>query len=1827
MPLIGGDKIRSLIKNATKDSSTGSNESLMKTNTRDSNNMIKDSDQLEMDRKNKIIVDNLKKSGWIVNKTQWIIGDLKKSEPKNMWGGINVSQWWNLNNSEIKSRGLNIESGVNNVNDINNVNNNVEWIRINKNNWVLENQKEGRINGWGGWWEVENSENSKKMTNALVDLYKVAGRLNERNEELDIDKLRNSFSEFENIGDDVLGDLVEDMKIMVKDNDMDLLKIAEAYPELGKINVEDLNDVSKAALINNMVESDWDKWGLVDWVLFAPNVVSESLGGKTMTEYLGDFGDWAYDKKKNRYTSEKEDEFFRNLQYEYRDYVNEKGEWLEPGGEKAKEFGKKLEQYTNKAAIGMGIDMVGNFVKWLPRILDTAVNIVNRPGQFLKSITGMVSGLWQKWIEKVSEKKILWTDFLDNRAKKSGAESWQDLKENVWERAEKEGWVKSKVAAWLMTNEEIWDGMIDYFKENYGSAENLERAIIERPEDVISDTIWIAQGAVWLARSAGIIDAARAEMIIKNLGKLDMYELSTSWVTKWVAKLGKGEINLAKKGLWKSMKGIEKWGELLKKSPLWKMGEFVVNKLTGLSEEERKFIRENWDIVDDYLKGNRSAEEIADLIKTRFDDLLEWKRNVWEFYNFIKNNENALVKTNWIVSGIKWILSDLWIKIGKNWVLKFGELSFTPTQQKQLQGVYNYVKALENMGDSVSAKDVWRARQLIDTMANWEGNSKVWLDAEVMNNIRSMRWKIDDALKEQVAWFKDADSQYRELSNLVKELKKDWFTKEGNLKDNALSKIRNLTNKGNEAKLERLEKQFPGITNSLKGLGVSQSIEKASKMMVGQYAQQLLIWWWLWQLISGDLSIATALIGAWILTPKNLVKILKREGNFMNKWKSIADKLSVGTALNKSNLDRLKRFLVENNEEIVEKVKEEEWGKWWEKIDMDKIDLEYDKAQREAYVGGKSTEKKLTKEERASLLKKYAKWSENNGFVMKIVDDMGEWTHWMADLDRKLVKLEENFGDTTAQHEFFHELFSVIDEDTKKYVINEVKNYLDLTDDVAAEEWLAESFGIYARRKEIKLGNIRLKGNRLQRFQSKLRDLFQRAYEWIQNYSMDRKTINKLFNEVYGAVDGKVLDESWKFNLAEKLGINEKTPKLWVSENWLRYKKGWNLEKNDYITNWLKKMETSVLAPNGKSNGLSEKVSTKPSTNFFELKDWKKNYILVDFADGKGKQKVYWAGGGRNQFTKRRLQLSNKNLDYRKNLDRLNSWLSDGDVGMSKSVLVGRTGKGKSIRLSKQWLYHIYEKHWAIDFDTLIEAINDPTRQKQETVWDKRFRYEIDLGWNDDRVLLLGLNGHTFKKWDLIIEKDANKVQSYSIAGASERESSKVPSKDVRLKRDSTGKELSKGQQEYFKDSKIRDAEGNLLRVYHWTHNDFTVFDRNKIGTNTNNKWIFGEWFYATSKESFANMYAGKWYSKEWLEWKVMEWYVDIKNPFMRNDYKGEVALEKLRKELWLGKNVIKLNRLDNMIHPLIEPKQSEKFRAALEKAGYDGVVFKYPEWWWDEIVAFNSNQFKNIDNLNPTKNPDIRYKKDSAGKELSQAQQDYFKDSKVRDANGKLLRMYHGSKAKFTVFDTKKIWEHWTSKGRWFYFTPNKGMGEWYWDVMEVYLDIKKPLNYEGRDISKAQLKELINRIYNEQMTKEWSEWIGILDDFGDISYEWKDKVLREAVDIIDSNTNDVDLMNELIWISWDYDTVAKVITDYLWYDWVIKDEEYVIFNSNQAKNINNLNPTKNPDIRFKKWLNKKLGRVWVMNSKGNIGWLSRKGLWTMAKWLRYKQQQDLKN
>ena len=180
--------------------------------------------------------------------------------------------------------------------------------------------------------------------------------------------------------------------------------------------------------------------------------------------------------------------------------------------------------------------------------------------------------------------------------------------------------------------------------------------------------------------------------------------------------------------------------------------------------------------------------------------------------------------------------------------------------------------------------------------------------------------------------------------------------------------------------------------------------------------------------------------------------------------------------------------------------------------------------------------------------------------------------------------------------------------------------------------------------------------------------------------------------------------------------------------------------------------------------------------------------------------------------------------------------------------------------------------------------------------------------------------------------------------------------------------------------SKIVDESWKPLVAYHWTHWDFTIFDKEKIWSNTNNEWLFGKWFYFTTDSKYWDYYKWKWWSKDRVEWKTMQVYLDIKNPFMWNDYKWPQAIEKLRKELWLPKSVLEWNNhWDNGIHVFTKPEQSRRFTEALEKAWYDWVWFKYDNSAQDEIVAFNSNQIKSAtDNVwtFDKNNPDIRFQK-----------------------------------------------------------------------------------------------------------------------------------------------------------------------------------------------------------------------------------------------------------
>lgn len=422
--------------------------------------------------------------------------------------------------------------------------------------------------------------------------------------------------------------------------------------------------------------------------------------------------------------------------------------------------------------------------------------------------------------------------------------------------------------------------------------------------------------------------------------------------------------------------------------------------------------------------------------------------------------------------------------------------------------------------------------------------------------------------------------------------------------------------------------------------------------------------------------------------------------------------------------------------------------------------------------------------------------------------------------------------------------------------------------------------------------------------------------------------------------------------------------------------------------------------------------------------------------------------------------------------------------------------------------------------------------------------------------------------------------------------------------KDNKGRTLTKEQQNYFKDSKVRDNNGNLLTMYHSTDADFNTFTYDNLGKTG---LAYGQGFYFTDSENAKNAY-GK---------NTKTVYLDIQKPMeigkrtmTEKDYRKMVTVvneatngqveadygsidDAVQDYQYGGDDIDLINGLKNE-----SGLSNKKFYDLLRNTlGYDGIKANNKNngqdgnYW----IAFNSNQIKNIDNTTPTKDNDIRYSKennewknylnnnfkntDSKGRNLSKQQYDYFKDSKARDDNGNLLVLYHGTpNGGFNTFDMNFRGSTTDTTGtgdygKGFYFTPNKQMAEGFSEndtynkgnkqVYEVYLDMKNPLRLDLLNKISKDGMELIKKYGWQNTTDEMYD--EIYEKYGLTRKEFEK--MDEAQTMLGDNWQDIELSE-------------------LGYDGIINENrnEYIVFNSNQIKNVDNTKPTLDSDIRYSK-------------------------------------------
>lgn len=254
------------------------------------------------------------------------------------------------------------------------------------------------------------------------------------------------------------------------------------------------------------------------------------------------------------------------------------------------------------------------------------------------------------------------------------------------------------------------------------------------------------------------------------------------------------------------------------------------------------------------------------------------------------------------------------------------------------------------------------------------------------------------------------------------------------------------------------------------------------------------------------------------------------------------------------------------------------------------------------------------------------------------------------------------------------------------------------------------------------------------------------------------------------------------------------------------------------------------------------------------------------------------------------------------------------------------------------------------------EFINHLTISNRQTA-------NVLYNWVVDKLNKLNrLTGYKFEKlyWADVKNKfdKAFKADFNNYKGESKLSKSNNVNKS---ETDNKGRQLTQEQQEYFKDSKVRDSDGNLKTMYHGTEANvgipkeywFSVFDKDRQGNH--GSW-FGNGFYFTENEEHARDYA---HSKG----NVYEVYLNIKNPYI--PYQNGDSMLSFQEDF--------KNNFDEA-RQIADKLSGEQITAILKENGYDGIIIG------NNAIVFDSNQIKNIDNTNPTDNPDIRYSKQSTG-------------------------------------------------------------------------------------------------------------------------------------------------------------------------------------------------------------------------------------------------------
>lgn len=363
-----------------------------------------------------------------------------------------------------------------------------------------------------------------------------------------------------------------------------------------------------------------------------------------------------------------------------------------------------------------------------------------------------------------------------------------------------------KLVPGVQGQEKYADALVNMVKERYGSTDKAIETAYKDPVGVLSDlSIFLTGGGAAATKVGEISKVGKVAELGQTLSKAGSLIDPITGAAKVVTPVLKGAAKTV---------GATK--------------DFAITQITGLNPETIKTIVQNPENFSAAEKAGLQRANLGKIVKTSLDSRLKSLSETGKEYEVIKNSP----KTVTFETPIQTFLRD-------NFKISFKNGKVVPTAASGISSAdvnaLNEFLSVYGKKQTFTANEIINARQAVDAM-------KVFDKAKTKSTViaTKLRKFIDDTAKTQLPELAKADAKYAPEVSILKKLKKEFFDENGNLNDNAINKISNITGAGKDVQLARLKKLIPDIEQRVKLVKAIEDIAATKGQKVGTYARAAL---------------------------------------------------------------------------------------------------------------------------------------------------------------------------------------------------------------------------------------------------------------------------------------------------------------------------------------------------------------------------------------------------------------------------------------------------------------------------------------------------------------------------------------------------------------------------------------------------------------------------------------------------------------------------------------------------------------------------------------------------------------------------------------------------------------------------------------------------------------------------------------------------------------------------------------------------------------------------------------------------------------------------